>query len=81
MTDSLAMYALLGLDAYNEDPNTAQLKVTLPNDQLGDDATKLDDDGLLPTDYQSTGFYAPRVPPHDYCHQWLCLVRNCSCRV
>jgi hypothetical protein len=38
MTDGLLMDAIFALDAYNEDPNTAQLKVTLSNNQLGDAA-------------------------------------------
>lgn len=59
MTDSLLMYAILALDAYNEDPATAQLNVTLSDGQLGD-ARLLDNRelALLPTDFASTGFYA-----------------------
>ncbi len=57
MTDSLVMYALFALDAYNEDPATAQLNVTLNEDQLGD-ATLLNKTNFLPVDYQSTGFFA-----------------------
>lgn len=57
MTDSIVMYALLALDANNEDPLTAQLKAMLPDDQLGD-ATELDRVRFLPGNYQSAGFYA-----------------------
>ena len=57
MTDSLLMYAIFALDAYNEDPTTAQLKVTLSDDQLGD-ATLINNPSLLPAGSAAVGFFA-----------------------